>query len=63
MKQIPEIDRRIYELAREYLSKIPGVTQEFIEKHLNPGFPWIGDTGGHGKSFVELALSEVFKER
>jgi hypothetical protein len=38
MKPIPEIDRRVYELAKNYLPslRIEGVTPSLIEKYLNP---------------------------
>ncbi|MFZ2470707.1 MAG: hypothetical protein WAW52_02070 [Methanothrix sp.] len=38
MKPDPEIDRRVYELAKGYLPSlgIPGVTQTLIEKYLDP---------------------------
>jgi hypothetical protein len=38
MKTTLEVDRLVYELARDYLPslKIPGVTRELIEKYLNP---------------------------
>ena len=38
MKPIPEIDRQVYELAKNYLPslRIEGVTPSLIEKYLNP---------------------------
>ncbi|OPY49887.1 MAG: hypothetical protein A4E49_02969 [Methanosaeta sp. PtaU1.Bin112] len=39
MKATPEIDRKAYELAREFLLNIPGVTEIIIEKYQNlPSF-------------------------
>ena len=37
MKPIPEIDRQVYELAKNYLPslRIEGVTPSLIEKYLN----------------------------
>jgi hypothetical protein len=35
----PEIDRRVYELAKDYLLGIPGINQTLIEKYQNlPSF-------------------------
>jgi len=36
MESKAQYDKRAYELAKEYLLKVPGVTSEMVEKHISP---------------------------